>query len=459
MDAKAAARRMVDSKPHKNATDLERELYWLAQVMETRFQIHFGNEETPDSIWKIEPPKLTKDNSLYANFVHYYQLSFPERIALMLALAPFVRPQLLDAFFRKNKNIDRGFTEFGGLKGNTHGGFLPTGETVMFILAGNNLNQRFELQKMFDRDHIFARHNILKLEPVSDGEPFLSEALKLQREVIDSITTGEIHKPDFSTNFPAKLLTTKLEWSDLVLEKNVLRQIDEMKVWLEHQKTLMVDWGLGKKLRPGYRALFYGPPGTGKTMTASLLGKVTSRDVYRIDLSTVISKYIGETEKNLSKIFDQAENKGWILFFDEADALFGKRTKVEDAHDKYANQEVSYLLQRIEDFDGIIILASNMKSNLDDAFVRRFETIVNFTMPKKEERLRLWKEGFSTKSKIDRSLDLEAIAENYEMSGGAIINVIRYCSLLAISRGENVIRHEDVIDGIRKEFRKEGKTV
>ncbi len=459
MDAKAAARRMVDTSLHKNATALERELYWLAQVMDTRFQIHFGIEDAPESIWQIEPPKLEKDNSLYANFLNYYQLSFAERIALMLALSPFVKPQLLDVFFRKNNNTERGYTEFGGLKGNTHGGFLPTGETVMFVLAGNNLRQRFELQKLFDRDHIFARHSILKLEPVSDGEPYLSGGLKLQREVIDSITTGEIHKPDFSTNFPAKLLTTKLEWSDLVLEKNVLNQINEMKVWLEHQHTLMVDWGLAKKLRPGYRALFYGSPGTGKTMTASLLGKATGRDVYRIDLSTVVSKYIGETEKNLSKIFDQAENKGWILFFDEADALFGKRTKVEDAHDKYANQEVSYLLQRIEGFDGIIILASNMKNNLDDAFVRRFESIVNFPVPKKEERLRLWKEGFSTKCKVEGNLDLESIAENYEMSGGAIINVIRYCSLLAINRGENIIRHADVIDGIRKELQKEGKTV
>ncbi len=459
MDATAPARRMVNNKPHKNATDLEHELYWLAQVIDSRFKIHFGGDDAPNSIWEIKPPELDKDNSLYASFVNYYQLSFAERIGLILSLAPFVKPQLLDVFFRKNKSTERGFTEFGGLKGNTHGGFLPTGETVMFVLAGNNLSQRFELQKMFDRDHIFSRHNILKLEPVADGEPFLSGALKLQREVIDSITTGEIHKPDFSTNFPAKLLTTKLEWSDLVLEKNVLRQIDEMKVWLDHQKTLMVDWDLGKKLRPGYRALFYGSPGTGKTMTASLLGKSTGRDVYRIDLSTVVSKYIGETEKNLSKIFDQAENKGWILFFDEADALFGKRTKVEDAHDKYANQEVSYLLQRIEDFDGIIILASNMKSNLDEAFVRRFETIVHFPVPGKEERLRLWKEGFSAKSKLDKKLDIEAIAGKYEMSGGAIINVIRYCSLQAISRGENTIYHADIVDGIRREFRKEGKTV
>ena len=144
----------------------------------------------------------------------------------------------------------------------------------------------------------------------------------------------------------------------------------------------MNDWGMAPKLRPGYRSLFYGPPGTGKTMTACLLGKSTGRDVYKVDLSLVVSKYIGETEKNLARVFDQAQHKGWILFFDEADALFGKRSETRDAHDRYANQEVSFLLQRIETFDGIAILASNQRENLDDAFTRRFESIIYFPMPR-----------------------------------------------------------------------------
>ena len=134
-----------------------------------------------------------------------------------------------------------------------------------------------------------------------------------------------------------------------------------------------------------------GPPGTGKTMTASLLGKEFNKDVYRIDLSQIVSKYIGETEKNLEKIFVKAEHKDWILFFDEADALFGKRSNVQSAHDKYANQEVSYLLQRVEDFSGLIILASNYKTNIDSAFVRRFNAIIHFPMPGHHERFELWR--------------------------------------------------------------------
>jgi SpoVK/Ycf46/Vps4 family AAA+-type ATPase len=173
----------------------------------------------------------------------------------------------------------------------------------------------------------------------------------------------------------------------------------------------------------------------------------------------VISKYIGETEKNLSKIFDQAENKNWILFFDEADALFGKRTKVTDAHDRYANQEVSYLLQRIEDHDGVVILASNLKENMDDAFTRRFESIINFPMPDAEERFKIWKNGFSEKSTLDEDVNLEQISLNYELSGGAIMNIVRYASLAALRKGQNIITDQFIQDGIRKELEKEGRTI
>jgi SpoVK/Ycf46/Vps4 family AAA+-type ATPase len=221
----------------------------------------------------------------------------------------------------------------------------------------------------------------------------------------------------------------------------------------------MEEWGLKKRLRAGYRSLFYGPPGTGKSLTACMLGKHTGRDVYRIDLSLVTSKYIGETEKNLARIFDQAKNKNWILFFDEADALFGKRTEISDAHDRYANQEVSYLLQRIEDHDGVVILASNMTENLDDAFTRRFESIIHFPMPRPEQRLQIWRNGFSAKSTLSHEVDLENLAGSCEISGGAIMNVIRYSSMKALSRGSEEIFLADLQEGIRKELLKEGRTI
>ena len=190
-----------------------------------------------------------------------------------------------------------------------------------------------------------------------------------------------------------------------------------------------------------------------------LLDKYTGKDVFRIDLSRVVSKYIGETEKNLSRLFDKAENKDWILFFDEADALFGKRTDVKDSHDRYANQEVSFLLQRVEDFSGIVILASNFKSNIDDAFIRRFQTVVHFPIPKPAQRLQLWQNAFSARAQLAANVNLQEIAQHYELTGGAIVNVVRYCSLMAVSQGTTTIQLVDIEEGIRKEFLKEGKTM
>ncbi len=173
-------------------------------------------------------------------------------------------------------------------------------------------------------------------------------------------------------------VTTDQSWNELVLDKATLGQVNEIKTWIKQSSSATRDNNLGKKVKAGYRTLFYGPPGTGKTLTAALIGKEFNKPVYKIDLSKVVSKYIGETEKNLELIFANAKDKDWILFFDEADALFGKRTEVKDSHDRYANQEISYLLKRIEDYNGLVILATNMKGNMDEAFTRRFNSIVRF---------------------------------------------------------------------------------
>jgi AAA+ superfamily predicted ATPase len=439
-----------------NARDLEQELAWFSRILDARIKGYFAQEESVPEVFELAPPDLSGSDSPYAGFVGHYQLSFPERTAVVLGLVSHVRPRLLDIFFVKNKNFDRKFTEFGGVFGGPDGDFTPTGETLAFILGGDNLAVRFSLQGLFDGDHFFAKHNILRLVPVGD-EPSMKAPLRLSDEYLSYFTTGQPRRPDFGANFPARFIETQLNWDDLVLHPGTRKQIEEIETWLEHGDTLMDDWGMAPKLRPGYRSLFYGPPGTGKTMTACLLGKSTGRDVYKVDLSLVVSKYIGETEKNLGKVFDQAQHKGWILFFDEADALFGKRSETKDAHDRYANQEVSFLLQRIETFDGIAILASNRRENLDEAFARRFESIIYFPIPRPEERLLLWRQGFSQQAQLDKTLDLEKISQEHNLSGGSIMNVIRYASLEALKNERTLIAGEDVLQGIRREYAKEGK--
>lgn len=441
-----------------NAKDLERELAWFTRLLDTRLKLYFQQETEYTDILQIKAPDLSRSKSPYADFIYKCGISFEERTALILSLAPNIRPQLLDVFLTRNKTFDRKFTEFGGVHVGPEGDFFPTVETLLFILAGNDLSLRFELELMFNPKHFFTVHQIFDLNAGPKADPLLKRPLRLSGEFLSYFTTGQAHRPEFDANFPAQFIETRLAWEDLVLHPGTFKQIEEISTWIEHGQTLMNDWHMADKLRPGYRGLFYGPPGTGKTMTACLLGKSTGRDVYRIDLSLVISKYIGETEKNLSRVFDQAQHRGWILFFDEADALFGKRVESKNAHDRYANQEIAYLLQRIESFDGIAILASNLKENLDIAFMRRFESVIYFPKPRPEERLLLWRQGFPKKARLEERLDLEKIAREHKLSGGSVMNVIRYASLQALKEQQRPITLNDVLNGIKKEYAKEGKT-
>jgi hypothetical protein len=445
-----------------NARDLERELDWFARVLDARLKSYFGREDRPQS-GDIPPPDLEASSSRWAQFIRQHDVPPPIRLILLLGLIPHLRPQLLDVLWIRNDATQRGFTEFGGVQSATHGGFLPTAETAAFLLAGDDLEARFEVLRLFDGDQFLARNNVLRLVSpalgASGAEPLLGGVLAVSSEILHRFTTGVERKPAFSSEFPARLIRTELEWSDLILPSSTLEQIEEIKRWVLYGDVLLRDWGLVHKLLPGFTCLFHGPPGTGKTLSACLLGKYCGCDVYKVDLSMIVSKFIGETEKNLARIFDLAEHKRWILFFDEADALFGKRTRVDDAHDRFANQEISFLLQRIEEFDGVVILASNFKTNIDEAFLRRFHSVVHFPVPRQPERLRLWREAFSHKSRLEERIDLARIAERHDMTGGTIMNVVRHASLMALSRGGNTILLDDLEEGIRREFLKEGRVV
>ena len=287
----------------------------------------------------------------------------------------------------------------------------------------------------------------------------MSGRLVLAPEVVERLTTGTVSLPRFSIDFPAEHVGTAMGWEDVVLPDDTRRQLRQVEHWVRFDRTLREDWGMGKRVKPGYRVLFHGPPGTGKTLTAALLGKATDRPVFRIDLSRVVSKYIGETEKNLSRLFDRAEDKDWILFFDEADALFGKRTEIRDAHDKYANQEVSYLLQRIESHAGLVILATNQRGNIDDAFLRRFQASVHFPMPGPVDRRILWERTFPDQVALADDVDWRDIAARYELTGAGIVNVAHFCALEALADGSRAVDRARVESAILRELVKEGKIV
>jgi len=440
-----------------NAETLQRELTWLQQCIEVRLKLYFQLPASVDTFQELTPPDLTDDPGNYAQFVREHQLNTQERLVLALALAPHLKPEAVDGFFAKNQTYDRHFTEFGGQRGKVHGGFLPTGETALFLCGENNLRVRHLLHYLFAGDYLFARLNVLHLEASEKSEPRFAGLLQVSKEYLAYFVHGGILKPEFGPDFPARYVSTALDWEDLVLAQRTMESVLEIRDWLVHSEQLLKDYDLGRRLAPGYKVLFYGPPGTGKTLTASLLGKVTGRDVYRIDLSLIVSKYIGETEKNLAKVFDQAENQDWILFFDEADALFGRRTEARSSNDRFANQEVAYLLQRIEDFPGVAILASNLKDNLDEAFSRRFQQMIHFALPAVEQRLQLWQQSIPQGMALAKDIDLEKVAKDHEMSGGTMMNVIRYCALQAVKEQPAIIRRKFLDHGIRRELEKEGK--
>lgn len=446
---------MLESNEHIKA--LFNELSWMEQVVDQVIRTYLM-QEGHDKNWN-DIPLPEPIESAYFDCVKKWNLNRFDRLTLILAIAPHISPEKLDIFFGKNALYDRSFTEFGGQQINEFSGFLPTLQTLSFLISSTDVTARIKYLDAIAPSHVLFKEQVLNLSKTNDYAPQSAAMLQVNERWLHYFQTGQELDIEHSSLFPAQKIETKLDWDELVLEDHVFEQLNEIISWLKHGDYIMKEWNLDRKLKPGYRSLFYGAPGTGKTLTAALLGKITEREVYRVDLSMIISKYIGETEKNLARIFDTAQYKNWILFFDEADSLFGKRTSASSSNDRHANQQTAYLLQRIEDYPGVVILASNLKENMDDAFSRRFQSMIHFPVPTYEERLTLWQNAFADSCEIAEDVDLNTIAEQFEIAGGAIINVLRYCALQAVSREQLLISKTDIINGIRREFKKSNKTI
>jgi SpoVK/Ycf46/Vps4 family AAA+-type ATPase len=247
-------------------------------------------------------------------------------------------------------------------------------------------------------------------------------------------------------------------WDDLVLPQDKLVHLREICDQVRHQYLVFGDWGFGKKLGhgKGLSILFSGVSGTGKTMAAEVLAGDLELDLYKVDLSGVVSKFIGETEKNLARIFAEAETSNAVLFFDEADALFGKRTEVSDAHDRYANIETSYLLQKMEEYKGVVILATNLRENMDDAFARRIRFVVEFPFPNEASRERIWQTHFPAEAPVSLDVDCQKLAQTFQIAGGTIKNIVLNAAFLAAADGV-AISPQHLLHGTKREFEKAGK--
>jgi ATP-dependent 26S proteasome regulatory subunit len=279
-------------------------------------------------------------------------------------------------------------------------------------------------------------------------------------------TAADLHascreRSDAQISGLARKTTLNHRWDDLVLPPECLVQLREICDRARYRGDVFEGWGFERRLSlgRGLSVMFSGASGVGKTMAAEVMAGELGLDLYKIDLSCIVSKYIGETEKNLARLFAEAEDSNAILFFDEADALFGKRSEVQDAHDRHANVETSYLLQRMEEYQGVSVLATNLRRNMDEAFLRRIAYIVHFPLPDAPERLRIWRGAFPATAPLDADVDLEFFARTFRLSGASIANIALASAFLARSEGAQRVAMRHLVRAMRRELHKLGKSV
>ena len=280
-----------------------------------------------------------------------------------------------------------------------------------------------------------------------------------REEIVQKDIVSAINQHNFNQlGEMATLINAVFTWDDLIVEEEQKKQMRLICNQLNNKGILEEEWGFGKKMPygRGISALFYGSPGTGKTMAAQVMANELGLDLYRIDISQMVSKYIGETEKNIGKLFEKAKNINALLFFDEADSLFAKRSEVKDSHDRNANMETAYLLQKLEDYEGISILATNYLNNMDDAFKRRIRFIVNFSLPSADIRYELWKSMLPKEAKVKDTIDLSFFATNFELSGSAIKEILINAAHMAIADNKAISNYY-IIQAIKNNFQKNGK--
>lgn len=418
------------------------EINWIYSLILNALKL--SNEEV-----SIHPPSLP-EGLAYSKYLMRVQPTLYERVILAFSHCF----QLAPNFFKKLEQEEIGnktsIDSFGLIAHSTTNLLQPT------IHTANWFSDIYQIEIQFlDENHFFFTDSIL--EPLTYTPSIFSTPLIFTKKAQYLFFGEQIYLPEYSKDFPAELLETQLTKQDLILPKTILNEVNELIYWVQHEDVFQQNNHLQKWIRPGFRALFYGPPGTGKSLTATLIGQETNRFVYRIDLSNMISKYIGETQKNLAKVFDRGEKNNWILFFDECDAILGSRSNNGSSNERGANQEIAYLLQRVENYKGIILLATNLKENIDEAFLRRFEVSIEFAIPDISTRKLLWKTIFSKDYQISEDW-IYSLATTYKLTGGALVNILRFVALYK-QKNKGNISLSIILEGIRREYHKMGQTM
>ncbi|WP_299461440.1 ATP-binding protein [uncultured Microscilla sp.] len=370
-----------------------------------------------------------------------------ERLVIAIALANASAPEIWDLLL--DTAIDAGFDESAvnqlGLVQIPQTKYLQASVgTAHFLLAKGDEYQAF--WQLFLPQNAFRRLGVLVLS-ATDVLPTIDTVLQLSPRYQHQLLTHTPWQPQYGAGFPATLLTTTKTWDDLVMDEKTEILLNQARKWVHHYDEVCQQPGIvGAK---GYRLLMAGPSGTGKTLTAALLGQTANKPLYRIDVSSIVDKYVGETSKKLRQVFDLAEQHDWILFFDEGDALFGKRSSdTGSSNERYANQEVAYLLYKLEEYQGMIFLATNHKGAIDPAFERRFDSLVTFSKPDEGTRRRLWQHFFGQTSTLELDPRIAGnwreLAEAAPVSAAWIEKFFQYCVMQTTAKRDRYISAEDM---------------
>ena len=362
----------------------------------------------------------------------------PEALILVAAVAPHV-DERFDALYARL--TDR--PDAPGL----------TGEVARTLVA-RSLEARLTATALLRADAPLLASGMLRLDPPGD----LAGRLVADRTLVGWVLGLPPEPPAVTPDFPARPLTTVHTMDDVVLPGAVRGRLTELADRIRCRDVVVHEWGYARRHdnTTGLIALFHGPPGTGKTMTAAALARAVGLPAYLVDLSALVSKYIGETEKALARVFDRAAREPCVLVFDEADAVFGKRTEVSDARDRYANQEVSYLLARVEAHPGVVVLTTNLLANIDDAFARRIHVMVEFPAPGPAERTRLWRTVLPPELPVHDAVDLDELAERFDLSGAQIRDASLEAAYLAAADGR-LVTQDYLLTGVRRQLEKAGR--
>lgn len=421
-----------------NHNSLNEEMKWLQSLIEKRCKELFLEEDIElNGDYEIPEPPKSDDQSPYSITINTHQLTVLDRIILALGIASAHYPSILKTFVQIEESSNAFAIEAGGEYDKISRSFKPTFQTALFLLAGKDLSLWSQYGAQLINGSVLLKNDLIYNRSSTE---FIHGKIELDTAYLNYFLSGQKPQLDHGSYFPGRLYKSDLTMEDIILEDTVRDQIKPIGHYIKALEN-----GFFKtdehSFKPGFIALFYGAPGTGKTMLAGILANAYGIDMYHVDLSQVVSKYIGETEKNLEVLFNRLQGKNCMLFFDEADALFGKRSDVKDAHDRYANQEVSYLLQRIEKFDGLTILASNFENNMDDAFKRRIAVSVNVIRPTETTRKALWEHYLPKNIAFESNDLLQHLTKEYTYTGANIRNIMKNVAMALHDRNETRITY------------------